>query len=643
MRKIKKYLKTGILLIGISLLLWNCEKEDSEIIQSESDSDFKIEIVTLKQIESNAIASNKLNKIITKTSNTLSNYASKDIYNAQYNFTVNTDYVKYIEKGEYHSYNFPITRENPVNDNIENLLLSLNTEGGYDAYLVEYVVLKESFSNLSIEELNSITTHFTPINIDSSSLLAARLSFECVVDRFLYCPLGGGHTEGFGDKCELEIAVVSTCSWVNSGGSSDGTATGSETTNEGTNETSGGTGGTSSTNNTTIDDNPIISTPTVDIYDGFSIAKYLNTIKDETSWTPVIGTYLNRPTLKYTHKKSYYNGDTQYLLQTGEQLLVSNSKRPLNDSSSTIIGTSEDNGPYHYLYTDTTDKWYEMSLDNSKTNCLSCDLEYLVGEVLTTGLKLTGRYVIPIEDALIIIDGKDFDSNAANKYIAGGMLIFAIVPGGKIVKPLAKTIKSSTTALQIVIREGGEFAIESIGKAVNVEIKAVPIDDFIKYVSETGEEMARIANDVFTISKHKIKSKAGSVIFRNADDVNVIMKSKGYNDPPIKHEVTEFISKETEQFIRFHNSSNPNRSWMMKLSDVENLSNLDQVRNAFSLNSDNLIDKVSFFNVPAGKKMYAGNANNLYGFDGNGFQFFIDENVEISWRTKEMDLIDFFK
>lgn len=101
-RKIKHYLKTGILLFGISLLLWNCEKEDteiiqedSEIIQSESNSDLKIEIVNLKQIESNSIVSNKLNKIIAKSSNKVSSYAAENIYNAAYNFTVNTDYVKY--------------------------------------------------------------------------------------------------------------------------------------------------------------------------------------------------------------------------------------------------------------------------------------------------------------------------------------------------------------------------------------------------------------------------------------------------------------------------------------------------------------------------------------------------------------------
>ena len=32
MRKMKNYLKTGIVLIGISLLLWNCKYDDELII-----------------------------------------------------------------------------------------------------------------------------------------------------------------------------------------------------------------------------------------------------------------------------------------------------------------------------------------------------------------------------------------------------------------------------------------------------------------------------------------------------------------------------------------------------------------------------------------------------------------------------------
>ena len=41
--------------------------------------------------------------------------------------------------------------------------------------------------------------------------------------------------------------------------------------------------------------------------------------------------------------------------------------------------------------------------------------------------------------------------------------------------------------------------------------------------------------------------------------------------------------------------------------------------------------------------MYAGTANGLFGFDGGGYQFFIDGNIDISWKNGEKTLTDFFK
>ncbi len=52
---------------------------------------------------------------------------------------------------------------------------------------------------------------------------------------------------------------------------------------------------------------------------------------------------------------------------------------------------------------------------------------------------------------------------------------------------------------------------------------------------------------------------------------------------------------------------------------------------------NNLIDK--YFIV----KIYNTIRSFVWTMDFKIHKFFIDENVEISWRTKEMDLINFFK
>lgn len=76
--------------------------------------------------------------------------ASRDIYNQEQGFTIKTDFVKLIENTEtgVNSYNFPIIRDTPITQNIENLLLQSNDEGGYNAYIIEYGFTKEQITTL---------------------------------------------------------------------------------------------------------------------------------------------------------------------------------------------------------------------------------------------------------------------------------------------------------------------------------------------------------------------------------------------------------------------------------------------------------------------------------------------------------------
>ena len=98
-----------------------------------------------------------------------------------------------------------------------------------------------------------------------------------------------------------------------------------------------------------------------------------------------------------------------------------------------------------------------------------------------------------------------------------------------------------------------------------------------------------------------------------------------------------------ENSTRYHRLIiHDNNTILSYYSDVENFTNLDQVRNAFSLDASNIMDNVSYFTVPAGKKMYAGTANGLYGFDGGGYQFFIDGDVDINWKGVTKTITEFF-
>lgn len=100
----------------------------------------------------------------------------------------------------------------------------------------------------------------------------------------------------------------------------------------------------------------------------------------------------------------------------------------------------------------------------------------------------------------------------------------------------------------------------------------------------------------------------------------------GYvNPPPFKETVTEFVTVEPEQFVRFHGPNNQVSAFVMKASDVQDLS-VAQIRDLYAISDNNPITKVSFVNVPSGTKLHGGLANEGLGFNGGGYQFYIDRN-----------------
>jgi len=210
------------------------------------------------------------------------------------------------------------------------------------------------------------------------------------------------------------------------------------------------------------------------------------------------GTIRNRPSLRYKAKATISNG-TSYLLETGEQVFESPSVRRINKSDA-IFQTSEDDSPYYYIYYPGTDRWYDLAIDNVATNCLSCDLTYVMTKASLDALKFTGRYIVPFEDVKIIIDGKDFDGNEANRSIATGMILISIVPGGKLLKAV-KLVPAGKTAWKVMSKVGDD-AIELSVKVVNNVVdfgSRTKLADVIKTIS--GQEAHHVIPWAFRENK----------------------------------------------------------------------------------------------------------------------------------------------
>lgn len=121
--KFKKYLKLGIFLLGISLLLVNCELKDENL--GLSDSNIQVSHVSFKDLKEKKQLSGLFNKIETRFNKTPKIYG-KNVYATDSTFYISTDFIYKTVKDSITNYSFKIVRPNIESTSIENLVVSKN-------------------------------------------------------------------------------------------------------------------------------------------------------------------------------------------------------------------------------------------------------------------------------------------------------------------------------------------------------------------------------------------------------------------------------------------------------------------------------------------------------------------------------------
>lgn len=177
--KLKKSTKIGVLFFVITLLFSSCQNEDNSN-DTEINQNFKVTVISQEQIEENNALKNKLINL-KNSKNTLKD--NNDVYNPEYDFTVLTDKVSYTEniEGTFHSYSFPIKRENPTTTNLENLVLFLNAAGTYSSMLIEYGFSEEEYLNIDQQNIENTTSTYALIDFDETTLnISKRKPYACV-------------------------------------------------------------------------------------------------------------------------------------------------------------------------------------------------------------------------------------------------------------------------------------------------------------------------------------------------------------------------------------------------------------------------------------------------------------------------------
>ena len=182
----------------------------------------------------------------------------------------------------------------------------------------------------------------------------------------------------------------------------------------------------------------------------------------------------NNPALEYFRKYTKYEntrGIVQYELTNN--LWVTESISPLAIDG-TKIPNADDlpwnwNGKYYYIYHKETNASYYLNLPylprkgefgvRPKTNFFVNHFWEAIG----TGL----RYATPLEEILILHEGKDFNGVEQDKLEAGVWLVIGLVPGGKILKPVTKVVKGMKV-VSLIIRKGHGTVTLTLKKVNNI-------------------------------------------------------------------------------------------------------------------------------------------------------------------------------
>ncbi len=214
MKKIKNYFRFGILLFGISLLIWNCQNDElisSNKIQTE-ESKYKVSKITFEEIQQKE----NLNSIIKKFENRLDfnkkNTSNKNITSNDKSFTILTDEIYTVVSDSTETYTFRIETPTLSSSSFENFIIKKTGDNNFvfQIYRFKRIINTKNIKfpyTLSIQVVDSNQINIGDFNNQLSNKVYYDSESGCYFDieyyhdwllaTLIFCPeAGGGSSTG---------------------------------------------------------------------------------------------------------------------------------------------------------------------------------------------------------------------------------------------------------------------------------------------------------------------------------------------------------------------------------------------------------------------------------------------------------------
>ena len=157
--------------------VFSCQKEDDSFIKQEhtsqtSKTKYSITKIDYQTVQQNNRLVNSITKIKEQTGTKGSSTQNRLVHSSAYGFYIDTDVATYMENanGSYHSYTFPIFRDNPTIA-LENLLFSLQEDGTYKVSIVSYDITESEREALLNRQYIDLTNKIAKEDIDGLELV----------------------------------------------------------------------------------------------------------------------------------------------------------------------------------------------------------------------------------------------------------------------------------------------------------------------------------------------------------------------------------------------------------------------------------------------------------------------------------------
>ncbi|AXG70014.1 hypothetical protein KORDIASMS9_02243 [Kordia sp. SMS9] len=488
-QKFANYFKLGILLVGLSLFLQGCQDDDQLVVQNEHSHLQKGRIENYSKL-------NSFVEKIKKKSDTITDGKTTSLEQINgFDILYNQDMFIQDENG-LTTFSIPIYKHNQEGKTFSNLIVKFSDTAPTEAFILNYYPTDAYMDAAAVDEQTPFAGKINsePVSYDGSLDHIKSLGEDCTTIIVKYCNFGeedGGVHLG-GQNCTVGYYWFETytlCpddepSLVDTPSSPGGSGTESTT-----NPIDYSNAGTSSNTTSITTQNPVVVPNVPDIYNDLGIdiplemLEWVNRpenedfkqeikdllneedpinrkeleayllIKSETSdtpWQDYSGTFRNVTSLPYSqirHEIDNVKGYTytEYKLNNGDTILD-------GDFAQTITnGVSHTAEPLPIIFYNSKEDKRLFEIPHPYNNYPSVDLNQLWTNfwvAVQTGI----RYCTPLEDVVILIEGKDFDGAEQSRAVAGLSILIDNTPFGKVFKIIRRAGTVISTATPVVRR-----------------------------------------------------------------------------------------------------------------------------------------------------------------------------------------------